>query len=617
MILPPRRTARMAPHAAQARPHPCPAWHRAPCRFQTCLFCYQKLNNEYSGACPGCRTPYGADPEEFRRQQAERKAALAAERKAAAAQAAAEAATARVSSTQGGYEAASSSSGGAPVGRRHSSGTGVAALPHQPPPPPPPPAQQQQQPQQPQQQQRLSHAGMHPAAEGVRPEDASQAEAAAASGAGAAPLPAGAKWGSSHVRRPSADLAPESAGGADESAWPVLSAAAAAAAAAGGGGGMGMRRQSSSSSLSSQHQHQQAAPAQQQRARGQAAAPGAKQQRQPPPGFNSIDVCTYVGGQRRAACVPLPGAATSCEASPYPEAVTLMQWMQQAVAAGSISAREAATQLLTLVNRLDAARPQQGGGAMGIAAPGSAAAAALTARIPGPGGGGASRPPPPGFGGGGAAGSRTQLAGAAGASGGSAAPALGRLRAASPAAPQHAAGTAAANGGGYLSQSTLHSVDSSSSLFSQGSALWNDSGLPGLDMGAPAAGPSLAAGAGGVPATLQVLWAGSSAASSRSGTPSAQQGKAAPPGFGGPAAAAAGAPAAGEGSRLNGHHQRFGLSSGAGGAAFGAGELGGELLSHDEVWGLRAASVSPAPRPLFGQAGQAPAVQGSLFSPQW
>jgi hypothetical protein len=61
----------------------------------------------------------------------------------------------------------------------------------------------------------------------------------------------------------------------------------------------------------------------------------------------------------------------------------------------------------------------------------------------------------------------------------------------------------------YASQSSMHSVDSNSSLFSQGSTLsqsaglWTDSGLPGVDF----AGGAIPAA---VPARLQMLWAGSS-----------------------------------------------------------------------------------------------------------
>jgi len=75
----------------------------------------------------------------------------------------------------------------------------------------------------------------------------------------------------------------------------------------------------------------------------------------------------------------------------------------------------------------------------------------------------------------------------------------------------------------YASQSSMHSVDSNSSLFSQGSTLsqsvlWTDTGLTGLDFGGtpvPGLGSGLATGAmPAVPPRLQMLWAGSASADS-------------------------------------------------------------------------------------------------------
>lgn len=68
--------------------HPCPCgcesrpvvqtWSRAPnsrrtavnivCRYQVCLFCLQRLQDEYGNRCPACRTVYGTDREEWERQ---------------------------------------------------------------------------------------------------------------------------------------------------------------------------------------------------------------------------------------------------------------------------------------------------------------------------------------------------------------------------------------------------------------------------------------------------------------------------------------------------------------------------------------------------------------------
>lgn len=50
-------------------------------RYQVCLFCYQRINNEYTASCPGCRQPYGADNDAVkahvkkRQEQAQREAA--------------------------------------------------------------------------------------------------------------------------------------------------------------------------------------------------------------------------------------------------------------------------------------------------------------------------------------------------------------------------------------------------------------------------------------------------------------------------------------------------------------------------------------------------------------
>ena len=38
------------------------------CRYQVCLFCLQRLQDEYGNRCPACRTVYGTDREEWERQ---------------------------------------------------------------------------------------------------------------------------------------------------------------------------------------------------------------------------------------------------------------------------------------------------------------------------------------------------------------------------------------------------------------------------------------------------------------------------------------------------------------------------------------------------------------------
>jgi hypothetical protein len=113
---------------------------------------------------------------------------------------------------------------------------------------------------------------------------------------------------------------------------------------------------------------------------------------------------------------------------------------------------------------------------------------------------------------------------------------------------------------------SLHSVDSTSSLFSQGSSLsqsvWTDSGLPGVDLGVgvtrlAAGGLAAAASSGGAAARAQQLWAGLSngglPAGPGNGTASAAL-AGPPPGFGGAAAG----PLAG--SRLAGSYQPLTLA---------------------------------------------------------
>jgi hypothetical protein len=50
------------------------------CRYQVCLFCLQRLQQEYGNRCPGCRTVYGTDRDEWERQAEARAKELQAQR---------------------------------------------------------------------------------------------------------------------------------------------------------------------------------------------------------------------------------------------------------------------------------------------------------------------------------------------------------------------------------------------------------------------------------------------------------------------------------------------------------------------------------------------------------
>ena len=54
--------------------------HQSTCRYQVCLFCLQRLQQEYGNRCPGCRTVYGTDRDEWERQAEARAKELQAQR---------------------------------------------------------------------------------------------------------------------------------------------------------------------------------------------------------------------------------------------------------------------------------------------------------------------------------------------------------------------------------------------------------------------------------------------------------------------------------------------------------------------------------------------------------
>ncbi|GLC59585.1 hypothetical protein PLESTB_001503100 [Pleodorina starrii] len=130
----------------------------------------------------------------------------------------------------------------------------------------------------------------------------------------------------------------------------------------------------------------------------------------PPPGFESASyfgaqVATTVNGLRRAVNVPLSLGNSTVE--PYPEAPALLASMQQGVAQGTVSSKEAATQLYALLRQkehdVQAARARSGLAATkpppGFGAPAAAPVGAAPMQQPPPPAVPlvARPPPPPGF----------------------------------------------------------------------------------------------------------------------------------------------------------------------------------------------------------------------------
>ncbi|KAG2448503.1 hypothetical protein HYH02_006394 [Chlamydomonas schloesseri] len=128
----------------------------------------------------------------------------------------------------------------------------------------------------------------------------------------------------------------------------------------------------------------------------------------PPPGFEAsssyfgAQVATTINGMRRAVNVPLSLGSSSVE--PYPEAPALLASMQQGVAQGTVSSKEAASQLMALLQQKNqdqvAARRPVTKPPPGFGAPAQPAAAAQTqASVAAQGAPlvAARPPPPPGF----------------------------------------------------------------------------------------------------------------------------------------------------------------------------------------------------------------------------
>ncbi|EFJ40153.1 hypothetical protein VOLCADRAFT_108305 [Volvox carteri f. nagariensis] len=167
--------------------------------------------------------------------------------------------------------------------------------------------------------------------------------------------------------------------------------------------------------LQLQHQHQQYQAQHAQVGAASLSSSSSAFPPMPPPGFESASyfgaqVATTVNGLRRAVNVPLSLGTNSVE--PYPEAPALLASMQQGVAQGTVSSKEAATQLYALLRQKDqdgqaartrsamaATKPPPGFGAPAAHPPAPAAAGAApqpilaqasgTAAVP------TSRPPPP------------------------------------------------------------------------------------------------------------------------------------------------------------------------------------------------------------------------------
>ncbi|KAF8061943.1 Cnot4 [Scenedesmus sp. PABB004] len=552
------------------------------CGYQVCLFCYQRLQSEYNNTCPGCRQQYSDDLDAVRQHMARKQAAAAAEAAAGRGGGGGGAAAAAAAGAHGGHAAAAHAahaahSHGGHGHRAGGKGSGAATVRTVP---------------------RPGHH--HPPHHHHTPEPHGHAAAAAAHhGRGATHdradvLPATASWvsGAAPPPPPPGHEPPVAAPApVDDAAWPSLGDAV------GGGGAAAhqrshdhvpVRRQSSSSSLSSTQVAPLAARGRHDPLRsscdssvstltadaagGAGDAAGHHQQALGgggggSGGFTAVEVTTVVGGARHNVCVPVSGHSS---VPPYPEAAALLRMLQTAVHGSTLSSTEAAVQLVQCLRKLEAdSQPGQqttawlqqalaaggraGSGGGGAARPGASGLRPPNGRPP-------VRAPPPGFG---------------------HAPAAKQQQACGDAyAPpvQQQPDAAAARGGyrplqadAYASQgsgSGMHSVDSNSSLFSQGSSLgapaaaavWNDSAaLPSVDF----SGAGLGGGIPAVPARLQMLWAsGGAAGGAAGGGFGAAPSPAPPPGFG-----------VLGGSRLGGYNPLsfadLGAAQQAGGAAVG------------------------------------------------
>eukprot|EP00877_Chromochloris_zofingiensis_P005303 jgi/Chrzof1/14774/Cz09g15200.t1 len=455
-------------------------------RYQVCLFCYERLQKEFNGACPGCRTQYGTEHDAFSQQEERSNQQQQQEQHAAS-----EPLHDRPSARTTAQTAAASSS----THQQTSPSIKAAAM------------------------RRPGESSHSRSSSSSLPSETQQI------------LPAGTTWGSNQMLRQASSESEQSIPTtSDESAWPSL--ATAASGPVSNARSETLRRQSSSSSLSSLQSYNQSqmhhglpkhsgTPQPQQAiqptlrphaAQQQQQQPGQhmlqqQQQQQPPqqqlqqqpqrhPIFSAVEVTSMVAGVRKSVAVPI---STNKEIMPHPEAAALLSVMQQAVRDGSVNSADAAVQLVQLLRNLQVDNNRQ---------PGSPIAARAAGY----------RPRPPGFG---------------------AAPGpamqhgqqhhhmqqLSLHASATAVGPGHSSLADRASSGigqmpvtrqihrpispPFASHSSLRSVDSSSSLFSptdssMSQSVWTDSGLPGLDFSAAAGAVSLP----GIPPSLQLLWGG-------------------------------------------------------------------------------------------------------------
>jgi hypothetical protein len=312
-------------------------------------------------------------------------------------------------------------------------------------------------------------------------------------------------------------------------------------------------------------------------------------------GFTSVEVSTVVKGKRHDVCVHVSHAE---EVTVYPEAAGLLDMLQAAVHNSKLSSTEAAVQLVQCLRKLEAdsnGSKQSNWLQQVLAARGANGSLTHSAARPPA----ATRAPPPGFG-------PTPAKAAANVS--SAAhhhhqqqhhelPPAG-WSAAHRAQLQLQQQQQAAQHSSETPQGSMHSVDSTNSLFSQGSSLsqsvWTDNGLPGVDLGLGSARLAGGLGAPGlpaaVPARLQTLWANGANSTTANGVNGLGYSNATstttmtgpPPGFGGFAGGG------GLGSRLNGTYNPLSFAS------MGAAQQGGSNIGLPPGFGLTAGDAAAA-----------------------
>ncbi|KAJ9533471.1 hypothetical protein QJQ45_026534 [Haematococcus lacustris] len=301
------------------------SFNSCPCGYRICLFCYDRVKLLCNSLCPGCRREYGSVLE------------------------------ARPPSEGGSDSVLASSTPPRPSGAQQQQ-----AVPNHPPLPPARPAHSKP-----------------AAAKGAVPQRGPAAQTQESSGPG---LPSGATWGTQATPRHEAErqaCAVPAPVVADDVAWPSLAATATASAPAPAArqhrtiqelqDSSHRRSNSHTSSMdrvpsvsSIDQMAQDAVPALSE----QVAAPLPVQGAQQPAQVNSVHVNTSVFGVLRDVTVPLPTAAVE----PFPDTLTMLQSLNQAMREGSLTHQEAAAQLLSMIERqkaghVAASKPPPGFGA--------------------------------------------------------------------------------------------------------------------------------------------------------------------------------------------------------------------------------------------------------------